>query len=106
MTRKYNIKHIYMKNYEICKNQKQYKIDTKDILSKKKSLYYQENFDFIREKQSQYYLEKSHSTQEQQSIMRKIQNRLEKCSKITILKIKLILEKKVKFITLLKKPET
>ena len=39
MTRKYNIKHIiYMKNYEICKKQKQHKINTKYTLGKMKPL--------------------------------------------------------------------
>ena len=38
-----------MKNYDdIRKKQKQCKIDTKEILSQKKSFYYQENVDFIR----------------------------------------------------------
>ena len=86
MTRKYNIKHIiYMKNYEICKKQKQHKINTKYILSKMKPLlprkfwlhqrkaesvllrkesfnsrtteYYEENTKQVRKMQQDYYIE-------------------------------------------------
>ena len=54
-------------NDKIRKKQNQYKIDMKDVLSEKNSLYYQENIDFIREKHNQYYLEKSKSVQKRMS---------------------------------------
>ena len=46
-------KAYYMKNNEIRKKQNHCKIDMKDVLSEKNSLYYQENIDFFREKQSE-----------------------------------------------------
>ena len=70
-------KAYYMKNNdEIRKKQNQYKIDMKDVLSEKNSLYYQENIDFIREKQSQYYLEKSGTVQKRMSEY-KVQNKFQ-----------------------------
>ena len=58
----------YMKNNdEIRKKQNHCKIDMKDVLSEKNSLYYQENIDITREKQSQYYLEKSEFVQKRMS---------------------------------------